>query len=977
MNRKKLIYILLLFLTLQMCNIKLPNDSDMPNWDVDLNFPMGEKTFFAKDLLKDSTTTVYLSENGDSVIAFENSALEMKQTKIGDSLKIGNITESYSQSIDDVEVEDVQKKITMDMSEVSLGPFDDSWSDDIGPANLRDNSPKGSTPARLYELFDFTEYEEGETVTIPQNTTFPPVYRTVNFDEFDEARIKSGYIDVRIVNNLVTELGSPVIVTLLNPDSSLIQNDRGEILTTTFNMIIPSKANSGLRAIPLDHHPLPNEILVKVDGNICGNGGQDIENTTENKNSHFILEVSTRQIIVSSAVAIVPEQNFDTTSTVALPESDHELISATIKEGTLKIQLINRLDLDLLVDIEIPNLEKTGMTFLKTINVAAMNTKIVELSLNDYTITPENDSIRVISTMTTVTTDPNKIYIEESHGIDVACNFFGNKPGDNIVFKEFEGIVSQEKIEKTGEIDIESETRITSATISQGRIDIRMNNEVVKEIDENILMTLLLPEIRDEFNHPIEIGPLEIAPGQNTISINENENSLSGYTFHPLENAEKKQVITYLAEIMVPDDNYGTYDLENSFLTDVNITGLKFSSVTGYFNEESIVREDSTAFPDDNKLDEADFKEGRLVVRSQNNLGLNADVHITLYELINKETQHPLKITLAMNSNEMDYEHIEDLQNYRFVNKDNRDYLYYKSSIAIPGEEEMTLESDKTLNGEISLENIKLNHFAGFIDTIDVKVENIEETIAEFPEELKDVNLEKTEIEIQFDTNIGADLQIDFVITSSNSAGDEESVAVNHIIRADDASTKIIRLQESNKLLNIAPEKIIINGILRIFGEGHIAADQYLGGRVNILVPMIISIDENTDIRLDIEQIKPNLPEEIQAVIIHSRLRNSFDLTGKLQVLISQDSLDLLENSPLKPDTLLAFYFHENESFNQQIELSYDKIELLSDSCFIRNVISLDATSDNEKIGVLTSDSLNIMMYGTIKTNIDLKNDEE
>ncbi|MBN2279823.1 MAG: hypothetical protein JXQ65_04515 [Candidatus Marinimicrobia bacterium] len=973
---KRTIIASILIILIQRCSIDFPGKSEMPNWDVELNFPLGTKTFFARDMMKASTVTTYISQEGDSIIAFANDALGMERTVVGDSLKIDNITESYTQSIEDVTVENIDEKVIMDMSVVSIAPFDDDWSDNVGPATVRDNLPKGSTPAKLKELFDFTPYGNGAEVTIPQNTEYPSIYRPVDFDEFDKVVIKEGFMDVRILNDLIVELGSPIIITFCNPDSTEIMNDKGVVLTTTYNGSLQPGETSPVFPIPLSNHPLENLILARVEGVICGFGSRTVMNNSENINSSFNMFVSTRDIVVRSAIAIVPEQNFDTTSTVAMPESEHEIISATVKSGNLKINLNNRLNVESLVNINIPGLTQSGVIFNETLTIPPISGINKILSLDDYKITPENDSILVYSFVKTLTTDPNKVYIDEFQGIDLEVFFFGTSEGDSIIFKEFEGIVDQDDIEKEGEIDIDSDTRITSATISRGTIELNLDNKVIQEIDADMTLTLVIPDIVDESNNPIAIGPLTVSPGMTPLFINA-DNSLAGYKLRPQQRADKEQYVTYDAEIIVPRDTYGIYDLEESFITDIKITGLRFSSVTGYFNEEAIVKEDSTSFPGNNKLDLADFKDGILNIHTENHFGLYADVSFVIPEFMNKQTGEPLELLINMNPEEMEYNQQIGLQDYIFSNMKEREFLYYESKISIPTSEEMTLDASKNVNADIKIENIVLNSIKGHIDTIEVKIAEVEEKVADFPEELKDINLEETTLEVHFDTNIGIDFELDMEIISCNSEGDSEAVHVHHIIKKDDPATRIVTIDEANQLLNIAPDNFVFSGNIRLYGEGEIDQEQYLGGQINVLVPLIISVDADTKIELDPEKITTDLPDELVSVFIHSEIDNSFDLTGLVRTLISRDTTDFLPESSKKPDTLMVFRFVGNQIQEQQIEIIDDRMNMLKDSCYIKNEIELDATLPGEKIKVLTRDRLKLFMYGTIVGHIDLSDGEE
>ena len=186
-----------------------------------------------------------------------------------------------------------------------------------------------------------------------------------------------------------------------------------------------------------------------------------------------------------------------------------------------------------------------------------------------------------------------------------------------------------------------------------------------------------------------------------------------------------------------------------------------------------------------------------------------------------------------------------------------------------------------------------------------------------------------------------------------------------------------MKIEDANRLLNIGPNRFVFSGNIRLFGEGEIDQQQYLGGLVNVLIPLIISIGDDTKIELDIEKIKPDVPDDLISIFINSEIDNTFDLTGIVRVLASKDSMDLKPTSLNTPVTLVEFKFVGNQVQEQQIEIIDARIELLRDSCYIKNEIELNATQPGEKIKVLISDRLKLFMYGTVSGNVDLSDGKE
>ncbi len=978
MQTKQLIFLLITSLLLIFqCSVEVPSESDMPSWEVQLNIPMGEKTFYIEDILDDSTFSGYGLDNGDSVLAFEDNSLEIEKTVVGDSLKIADISESFRQSVDEVTVDDTEKDFVMAMDRVTIDPFSKNFSNNIGLITLNNNEPIQSDPVQLDEIIDFSMVNEDDQVEIPQATALPVVHRSIEFDQFDDAQIQSGFIDLQIFNDLTIELGAPVTITLLNSDSSVIENDQGQIAAANFADPIPSGTNSPVESVALNNHHIPREVIVRVEGVVCSSGSQMVTNNQTNRNSSFFVEMSTRDMVVTSATAIIPEQVFDTTTVVELPDSEHEIENAIIDKGNLAINLVNRMDVESVVILSIPSLSHSGSDFFESITILPNEEKNVTFELNNYTIYPTDNKIDITAEIQTASTDPNKVEIDESDGMDFYAEFYGENPGDNIAFQEFTGSVSQEPIVESGEISIDSGTRITSAEISQGFLNITINNNVIPSIDKNLMLDLTIHNLKNPDGQSLTLGPVALQPGANQLNINQNNNSLTNYRLEPVESFTGNQLITYDAEISVPEGAIGTYLLYEDFETNISLTGLQFSEITGYFDQEPIITKDSVALPDDHIIHEAYFKDGMLYLSANNEMGLKANVDIKIDELIHVETGDKLAIEMILEENETVTTIEIPLSDYKLYNEDGGQYLHYESNVTIPSDDEMTLNTNQSVETKISIENMAFQNISGILDTVSVEIDNEEQEFEDFPEELKNINLENVELEIIFNTNIGAKIKMFIHLTSYNEDGETAALEINHLIDPDDESTKTLLISDAENLMNIAPNRFTFSGKVELYGEGNITSDQYIGGNINVRVPFILTIDENTEIDIDKEKFEQDLPDELSGMQINTLINNSFDIGGRMITLISKDSTDLNEDSQFAPDTLVNFRFEKNQQFDAVFDIQDYLIEILRDSCYMKHIIHLDPTAPNEQIKFFMTDSLKLLMHGNIKALVDLKDDEE
>ena len=203
---KKILIISLIFgLFFPSCSLKIPDESDLPSWKVEYNFPMGEETFFANELLDEDPKYTKYVHNGDTLLGYEDNTMEIEKTEVGDSLRVDNMTETITHSVDEVKFEDVSKELELDMEEVSVDPFSENFSNNIGHVLLESEDPQSSPDIAFNNLIDFSPIPEGLEFEIPQGLGFPTIYRDFSFDKFDEATIKSGIISLQVFNDLPIE----------------------------------------------------------------------------------------------------------------------------------------------------------------------------------------------------------------------------------------------------------------------------------------------------------------------------------------------------------------------------------------------------------------------------------------------------------------------------------------------------------------------------------------------------------------------------------------------------------------------------------------------------------------------------------------------------------------------------------------------------------------------------------------------------
>ena len=183
-------------------------------------------------------------------------------------------------------------------------------------------------PSSLVNIIETTINAAGGSAEVIVDTVaLIPQQKTISFDSFTSATIDSGFIDVKINNNLFIPLGAPIYVDIKN-----------SIGTELFQLIWNSEIAAG-DSSTISHNvsgmTLPGDMLVEVSGTSNGSQGEEVAITTADLSSTFTINVSARDFSVSEATAVVPSQTINDTSVITLNPSETIVEQAVMSHGAV------------------------------------------------------------------------------------------------------------------------------------------------------------------------------------------------------------------------------------------------------------------------------------------------------------------------------------------------------------------------------------------------------------------------------------------------------------------------------------------------------------------------------------------------------------------------------------------------------------------------------------------------------------------
>lgn len=942
------------------CSIE-PDLDKLPIIQPSLGFSVYQESITLNDvdiLTADSSITKESYGNSDSIFVF-NKTVNIDKQVVGDKLSIDDIKKQFSQSVDNVTIEDTQVEEKIGFDPVGIDPIENKVSSEIGLISLDNIDPQATEPYLFSSIYpSVSDIPDGNTVNIP-SFALDPVTNNFSFTDFSEAVFSSGSLSLTIVNDLVIPLGD-VDVQLKNSDGSDIVGGS----TTIEGPINSGEQQSAL--LDLSDLTLPGNIIVEVTGN--SPGGDNVLIDIVAKNSSFSVEISGSGLEVISANAKIPTQTISESGTISLSADSNKVILATISGGKLVIDIDNYMAVTSDMVLSIPSLKAAdGIEFQTSISIAANSENILdETDISGYFLSMTIDEQVVAYSYDVTTSDSGDDFVTITSTDSIIVNIIleGSIEGEQLSFSSFEGMVSPQDLGFDGQINIESDSDILEANLNSGNLIIDIVNGINTSTAGAPTAIITINEIVSAVNN----DPLVINTGSMYGNLDPIEVDLNGYKILMPQN---NQSLNYIADVQTVYE-VGTYSLLDSIEIDISVIELGFSTVRGFFAQDAMSNSNSIVLGDSTVVYNAVLKSGELSLTIDNSIGVVADVFFQIDEFYKNSTS--LDTSFLINPGVSTVE--IDLGGYNLVLPSNVDTqkVNYVSNISLPSDQEMTLSLNDSIAIEVNMTNLEFLTITGQINPVTVDIDPVEQTIDALPEELDGFDFEDVEMTIDFNSSIDLPVYLDLSITAFNDqSGDSvvknvsQNIHVNPSIQIPDAST----------LINIRPDRIIARGSAQV-GDldsvGTVASDDSLSGVMTVKAPLMFLVDKDAVISLDPAELVEqgdslSIPDDIIDAALILNIENQWEFGANISIVLAPDSLSI-ENGEV--DTLLSnFTFNSDASVVDTIYLDQDAFKLLKRSpSWIQPQVSVISDS-NSPVRFLSTDTLKITING-ISSSIDL-----
>jgi len=942
------------------CSIE-PDTEKLPIIQPELGFSVYQESITLNDvdlLTGDSSITKELYGNSDSIFVF-NKTVKIDKQEVGDKLSIEDINKQFSQSVDNVTIEDTEVEEKIGFDPVGIDPIENVVQSEVGIISLDNIDPQTTDPYLFSSIYpSVNDIPNESSVNIP-GFDLEPVTNNFTFNDFSEAVFSSGSLSLTVVNDLVIPLGD-VDVKLKNSDGVEISG-----ASTT----IAGPINSGTQAtgiLDLSGVTLPGAVIVEVTGS---SPGQDnILINDDAKSSSFSVQISGSDLEVTSATAKIPAQTISESGSIDLAADSNKVVLATISGGNLVIEIDNYMEVTSQMNLTIPSLKTpSGDSFQTSIDIAGNTADIVdETDISGYSLSMNIDAQSVVYEYDVITTDTadDLITITSADSIVVNITLNGPSVGEQLSFSSFEGMVTPQDLGFDGVMDIESDSDILEANLSQGNLTININNGINTSASGAPSAIITINEIINSSDNQ----PLVINTGAMYGEMSPQSIDLSGYK---ILMSQDNQSLNYSAEV-VTEYAIGTYSLLDSIDVDIIVSGLGFSTVRGFFSQDAMSDSNSISLDDSTIVHTAVLKSGVLALSIDNSIGVVADVFFQINEFYNNSISLDTTFTISAGVTDVQL----DLSGYSLILPSDVDTqkVNYVSNISLPSDQEMTLSLSDSISIAVSMTNMAFSSVTGQINPVTVTIDPVEQTIDALPEELDGFDFEDVEMNLDFTSSIDLPVYLDLSITAYNDTnGDSITKNVSQNIHANPN----VQIPDASALINIRPDRIIARGSAQV-GDldsvGTVASDDSLSGIMIVRAPLMFIVDANTEISPDPSELvgegdSLGIPEDVMDIAVILSIDNQWGFGADLSVLLAPDSVSLTNGNV---DTLISgFSFDPDASITDTLSLDEEAFDLLSRSPnWIQPKIKI-ISDDDQPVKFLSTDTLTITIDG-VSASIDL-----
>jgi hypothetical protein len=421
----------------------------------------------------------------------------------------------------------------------------------------------------------------------------------------EEAIMSNGDLNIIVTNNLPLTGNVQLVIPSLyfgTADSTFTKNFG--LATGTFS--VPTANMSGwTMAMDYADQRLNYHYLITTNDT-------DPNNVPIDSSDNVELDLAISDIFFSEVTGQIESQTITEEGDIAIV-SESQIQSASISAGQMDMIINNSIGGAAEVQLTVSELVRSGIE-LDTVLIINPGENVHSISLSGYGLLPVSlvDQRLTYGTTTITQSGSNTYYLNDS--INVAINLSG------LTFDAVTGYISQGNIVDEDVIELDNNTKVETALIDSGQIQLIMQNFI--GLEAGVVFTI------EELS--LDGSSLESSFGiTSTTEPVLQTIDLSGYSLN-LDVAD--QQVNYTSALTINSEELLTLTLNDSIAIDVLIDTLWFSSVTGIIDTVEVtidtVEQEISALPDD--MDGFEFTNVEISIDFESGISIPVFLDLTM-----------------------------------------------------------------------------------------------------------------------------------------------------------------------------------------------------------------------------------------------------------------------------------------------------------------------------------------------------------
>ena len=421
----------------------------------------------------------------------------------------------------------------------------------------------------------------------------------------EEAIMSNGDLNIIVTNNLPLTGNVQLVIPSLyfgTEDSTFTKNFG--LATGTFS--VPTANMSGwTMAMDYADQRLNYHYLITTNNT-------DPNNVPIDSSDNVELDLAILDIFFSEVTGQIESQTITEEGDIAIV-SESQIQSASISAGQMDMIINNSIGGAAEVQLTVPELVRNGIE-LDTVLIINSGENVHSISLSGYGLLPVSlvDQRLTYGTTTITQSGSNTYYLNDS--INVAINLSG------LTFDAVTGYISQGNIVDEDVIELDNDTKVETALIDSGQIQLTIQNFI--GLEAGVVFTI------EELS--LEGSSLESSFGiTSTTEPMLQIIDLSGYSLN-LDMAD--QQVNYTSALTIDSEELLMLTLNDSIAIDVLIDTLWFSLVTGIIDTVEVtidtVEQEISALPDD--MDGFEFTNVEISIDFESDISIPVFLDLTM-----------------------------------------------------------------------------------------------------------------------------------------------------------------------------------------------------------------------------------------------------------------------------------------------------------------------------------------------------------